>query len=92
MLTTSLFLDFCKINYTRESLSKLDKIVSAFMITHIHKWLEKLTVKVEKELSFECPACYTDNTGEFKKLEKLLQFDVELENDQKIIGKERCCL
>ena len=57
------------------------------MINHIHKWLGKLTVKVENELSFEFLVCYTDNTGEFKKLEKLLHFDVELENNQKIIAK-----
>merc|ERR1712212_69439 len=82
MMTIGLFLDFCEIEYTKQSLTKLDKIVNASLKRHIHKWLEKLKRKVQDELSFECPACY-NNTGDFKKLEDLLTFDDELKNDRK---------
>jgi len=83
MLTIGLFLDFCEIKYSKQSLSKLDKIVNAVIKRNIHQWLEKLKRKIEKELSFECPACY-NSTGDFKKLENLLDFDDDLTNDRRL--------
>jgi len=83
MLTIGLFLDFCEIEYSKQSLSKLDKIVNAVIKRNIHQWLEKLKRKIEKELSFECPACY-NSTGDFKKLENLLDFDDDLTNDRRL--------
>merc|ERR1711962_934720 len=83
MLTIGLFLDFCEIEYSKQSLSKLDKIVNAVIKRNIHQWLEKLKRKIEKELSFECPACY-NSTGDFKKLENLLDFDDALTNDRRL--------
>ena len=85
MLTIGLFLDFCEIEYSKQSLSKLDKIVNAVIKRNIHQWLEKLKRKIEKELSFECPACY-NSTGDFKKLENLLDFDDDLTNDRRLDG------
>ena len=82
MLNLSTFLDFCEIHCTKQSLSKLDKIVNAFLISHVHKWLEKLKEKVQNEIIFECSACY-NNTGEHKRIEELLHFDDELKNDEK---------
>ena len=91
MLKIGGFLDICEIIYNEESLLKLEELVNISMERHIHKWLEKLKLKIQQELSFECSICYNSNEVQdsdfFTELRKLLAFDYQLENDAAIDGE-----
>ena len=90
MLKIGGFLDICEIIYNDESLLKLEEIVNISMERHIHKWLEKLKLKIQQGLSFECSICYNSNAMQdsefFAKLERFLVLDYQLENDPAIDG------
>ena len=86
MLKISTFLDFCNINYTEKSQSKLDKLVNKSMEKHMQQWLENLKQKIENEMSFECPVCY-NNTDKFKELQFFLAFHGDHNNNPDIDGK-----
>ena len=91
MLKIGGFLDICEIIYNEESLLKLEELVNISMERHIHKWLEKMKLKIQQELSFECSICYNSNEvqgSDFSaEIRKLLAFDYELENDAAIDGE-----
>ena len=92
MLKIGDFLDICEIIYNEESLLKLEELVNISMERHIHKWLEKLKLKIQQELSFECSICYNSNevhqdSDFFTELKKLLAFDYQLENEAAIDGE-----
>ena len=90
MLKIGGFLDICEIIYNEESLLKLEELLNISMERHIHKWLEKLKLKIQQELSFECSICYNSNAMQdsefFAKLERFLVLDYQLENDPAIDG------
>ena len=91
MLKIGGFLDICKIIYNEESLLKLEELVNISMERHIHKWLEKLKLKIQQELSFECSICYNSNGMQdsefYAELKTFLVLDYQLENDAAIDGK-----